>query len=212
MAQINKSKGIAGLVSGLLLAAASITYFNTNQHVDLKSHKVQGLVEHCAATPEGRNTSAKTVDGYHTWAKPRGRGERISPYNVIIELDGTPVWFRTWDTNSVVDRHEVSWGSAEWNICCFNVCYIGGCDKNMKPKNTLTAAQDSTLKNIVFDFVKTFPNAYVIGHNQLVNKACPSFDTRQKCLDWGVPVNNIWKLNSKYKIPEKYGEIIFKAG
>lgn len=210
MAQINKGKaGLIGLVGAA--AIATVVYFNpADQKIDLKSHKVQGMVEHCAATPEGKNISAYTVDGWHTKPKPIGRGERVNPYNVIIELDGTAVWFRRYDTNSVLNKYEVSWGSAEYNICCFNVCYVGGCDKNMKPKNTLTKAQDSTLKVIVFDFLKQYPNGYIIGHNQIANKACPSFDTRQKCLDWGVPIPNIWKINSKYKIPEKYGKVIFK--
>ena len=180
MAQVSNKKGAALIISTAAMVISSVVYFNpADQKINLHSNKVQALVEHCAATPEGRNISAYTVDGWHTKPKPAGRGERVNPYNVIIELDGTPVWFRTWDTNNVIDRREVSWGSAEYNICCYNICYVGGCDKNMKAKNTLTAAQDSTMKHIVLAFLKQYPKAYIIGHNQIAKKACPSFDTRR---------------------------------
>jgi hypothetical protein len=211
MAQ-NRSKGIAALITTAAIAVSTITYFNTNQSLDLKSHRVQAVVIHCSATREGQpNITAKVVDGWHTQPKPKGRGERVNPYNAIVEYSGNVVWFRPWDTSAVIDRREVSWGSAEYNICSFNICYVGGCDRNMNPKNTLTTSQDSALKSIVFAFLKQYPKAYILGHNSVARKACPSFDVKQKCLEWGVPVNNIWRLDSKYKIPEKYGKVIFKA-
>lgn len=214
MKQISKKGGIAGIVGATALVVSSVViYFNSNdQKIDLHSNKVQALTLHCAATPEGRNVSAKTIDSYHTAPPPVGSGERINPYNKIIELDGNVVTFRPWNSDNIVNRYEVSWGSAEYNICCYNICYVGGMNKEYtKAKNTLTVAQDSSLKHIVFDFLKQYPNAYIVGHNQICPKACPSFDTRQKCLDWGVPIHNIWKINSKYKIPEKYGKVIFTA-
>lgn len=210
MQQISKSKGIAGIIGTIAIVVSSVLYFNPNdQKIDLKSHKVQALTLHCAATPEGRNTSAKIIDSWHTAPPPVGHNERINPYNKIVELSGNIVTFRPWNGDTILNKFEVSWGAAEYNICSFNVCYVGGCDKKMRAKNTLTPAQDSSLKLIVFEFLKQFPDAYIIGHNLICGKACPSFDTRQKCLDWGVPIKNIWKINSKYKIPEKYGKVIF---
>lgn len=210
MAQASKAKGAAFIVGAAAAVISSVLYFNPgDQKINLHSSKVQAMTLHCAATPEGRNVSAKTIDSWHTAPPPAGHGERVNPYNKIVELNGNVVTFRAWNSDSMVNRYEVSWGSAEYNICCYNICYVGGCDKKMKAKNTLTAAQDSSLKHIVFDFLKQYPHAYIVGHNQICGKACPSFDTRQKCLDWGVPIKNIWKINSKYKIPEKYGKVIF---
>lgn len=212
MAQINKGKaGLIGLVGAA--AIATVVYFNpADQKIDLKSHKVQALIIHCSATREGqKNITAKVVDSWHTAPPPVGHNERVNPYNAIIDYNGHVEWFRPWDSDTIVNKYEVSWGSASYNICSYNICYVGGMNREYtRAKNTLTVAQDSALMQVVFDFLQQYPKGYIMGHNQIFAKACPSFDTRQKCLDWGVPIPNIWKINSKYKIPEKYGKVIFK--
>lgn len=210
MKKTNKAtKGIIGFIGTVAIVISTIVYINPNdQKIDLRSNNVQGVILHTSATREGqKNVTAKTVNDYHTVTKK----ERVNPYNAIVEYDGNTVWYRSWNADSILNKWEVSWGSGSYNICCYNICYIGGMDSAYKhPKNTLTEQQDSAFKSIVFMFLEQYPNAYIIGHNQICNKACPSFDTRQKCLDWGVPLKNIWKLNSKYKIPEKYGKVIFR--
>ena len=51
----------------------------------------------------------------------------------------------------------------------------GGIDENGKPQCNYTAAQWETLKTLTSNLTKAFPNAKIIGHNQLSNKACPCF-------------------------------------
>lgn len=166
--------GSAGIIATV---GTLIFYVFTPTQVDLRSHDVQGIVIHCSATPELRKTDTpKAVDGYHTLPKPRGRGEAVNPYNVIIGYDSA-VWFRRWNNDSVVNRMEISWGSANYNIAFFNICVVGGMSRDMKyAKNTLTEKQDSLLWAVVVDFKKHFPFGFVIGHNQVAPKACPSFD------------------------------------
>jgi N-acetylmuramoyl-L-alanine amidase len=174
MTRTKKAVGSAGLIATIM----GIAFFVfTPEQVDLKSQEVQALIIHCSATREGqKNITPKVVDGWHTLPKPRGRGERVNPYNVIIGLENT-VWFRPWNQDKWLNRTEVSWGSAEYNICSFNICYTGGMNKQFtKAKNTLTQYQDSMLWVIVCDFKKQFPFGFVIGHNQInKKKACPSF-------------------------------------
>jgi len=44
---------------------------------------VNKIVIHCSATPEGRNVSASTIDGWH-----RKRGFNQIGYHYVIGLDG----------------------------------------------------------------------------------------------------------------------------
>lgn len=202
--------GALGLIGSAIVA--SVIIFNpADQKIDLQSNKVQALILHCSATREGqKNMNAKVVDAWHTAPPPVGKNERVNPYNIIVDYNGHKEIFRPWNGDSIVNRFEVSWGSASYNICSYNICYVGGMNREYtRAKNTLTADQDSSLKEIVFDFLHQYPNGYIMGHNQIFAKACPSFDVRQKCLSWGVPIHNIWKINKQYVIPEKYGKVIF---
>lgn len=174
MKKTKKAIGSAGIITTVL---GLTFYVFTPEQVDLRSHDVQGIVIHCAATPEGRKTDTpKAIVDWHMAPKPRGCGESVPPYNAIVGYD-TLIWYRTWNSDSILNRMEVSWGSASYNICFFNICYIGGMNKQYtKAKNTLTQKQDSLLWEVVKSFKRTFPNGFVIGHNQVCKKACPSFN------------------------------------
>lgn len=174
MKKTKKAVGSAGLIAMIMGIAF---YVFTPDQVDLKSRDVQCLIIHCSATREGqKNITPNIVDGWHTLPKQKGgRGESVNPYNVGIGLD-TVIWYRRWNNDSIVNKWEISWGSAEYNICSYNVFYTGGMNKEFtKAKNTLTQYQDSMLWDVVINFKKQYPNAFVIGHNQVHRKACPSF-------------------------------------
>ena len=169
-----KSKiGSAGLIATIVGIAF---YVFTPDQIDLKSRDVQCLVIHCSATREGqKNITPKVVDGWHTLPKPKGRGEIVNPYNAIVGYD-TLVWFRKWNNDSIVNKWEVSWGAGNYNICSYHICYIGGMNKEFtKAKNTLTKTQDSLLWEVVLSFKRQYPYGFVIGHNEVASKACPSF-------------------------------------
>ena len=169
-----KSKvGIAGIIATIGIMTF---YVFTPDQVDLKSRDVQCLIIHCSATREGqKNITPKVVTDWHMAPKPKGNGEKVPPYNYIIGYDHV-VCYRPWNENNIVDRTEVSWGSASYNICSYNVCYVGGMNKEYtKAKNTLTEYQDSILWGIVTTFKEQYPEGFIIGHNQVAKKACPSF-------------------------------------
>ena len=76
-----------------------------------------------------------------------------------------------------------------YNSESIGICYIGGCDKNMKAKDTRTEAQKISLYKVVYEMMKKYnldlTNVYC--HNQFANKACPSFDIstfKKEYLEW----------------------------
>lgn len=125
------------------------------------------LTIHCAATPEGRANTAADVSRWDV-----ERFGQVS-YHWVVELDGNKV--RTLP-DSQRGAHV-----ARANTGNIGVCYIGGCDKAMKPKDTRTPAQRQALRELVLDYRKKYPNIIVRGHNEWpgVRKACPSFDVSE---------------------------------
>jgi N-acetylmuramoyl-L-alanine amidase len=122
------------------------------------------LTIHCAATPEGRNVSAEEVEQWD-----RARFNQPS-YHWIVELDGNS--HRSLQDN-VRGAHVAGHNSG--NI---GVCYVGGCDVRMEPKDTRTPAQKASLDQLVSDYRTKYPGITVLGHRDWpgVKKACPSFD------------------------------------
>lgn len=125
--------------------------------------RIQYLTIHCAATPEGRDVKAETISG---WDKQRF-GQ--TSYHHVVELDGTAV--RTLNDNQ---RGAHTGGHNSGNI---GVCYVGGVDAHMVPKDTRTEAQKATLRRLVGEYRTKFPHIIVRGHRDWpgVKKACPSF-------------------------------------
>jgi N-acetyl-anhydromuramyl-L-alanine amidase AmpD len=128
---------------------------------------IQFLTVHCAATPEGRDVKAGTIEQWDI-AK---FGQKS--YHRIVELDGA-------DHRSLSDqvRGAHVGGHNTGNI---GVCYVGGCDEHMRgAKDTRTPAQTATLERIVREYIAKYPAIRIRGHNEWpgVAKACPSFSVR----------------------------------
>jgi N-acetylmuramoyl-L-alanine amidase len=136
---------------------------------------IKYLTIHCAATPEGRHVSADTIS---QWDKAKF-GQ--TSYHWVIEIDGS--MHRTLRD----DQKGAHVGKA--NSGNIGICYVGGVDKNnIKPKDTRTEAQKTTLRTLIRTYQDRYPGIVVRGHNEWpgVAKACPSFDVS----DWlarGMP-------------------------
>ena len=60
------------------------------------------------------------------------------------------------------------------------VCYIGGLDAGMTPKDTMTVQQEIAFVELVKSLRLTFGYLSVHGHNEYSSKACPSFSVEEK--------------------------------
>lgn len=129
--------------------------------------KVNALVIHCSATPEGRVLTVKDIDRMH-----RERGWSGVGYHYVIRLDGTVDKGRP---EAVPGAHV-----SGHNFDTIGICYIGGVDAKMKAKDTRTPAQKAAMRKLVDQLLAKYPGAKVCGHRDFpgVKKDCPSFDVK----------------------------------
>jgi len=129
--------------------------------------KIDEIIIHCAATPEHKPFTTADITRWHN-----ERGFRTIGYHYVILLDG------------IVEQgrpvKEVGAHCLGHNSNSIGICYIGGVDKNNKPKDTRTPAQRKALISLCKQLLAKYPHIKKIsGHNQYANKACPSFDVRK---------------------------------
>jgi N-acetylmuramoyl-L-alanine amidase len=129
--------------------------------------KITEIIVHCADTPEGRDDKAADIERWH-----KARGYNEIGYHYVIDLDGTIEPGR--------DLECIGAHCKGHNINSVGVCYIGGADANLKPKDTRTDAQKVSLLLLLKFLRKKYPDAKIYGHRDFAQKACPSFDAKEE--------------------------------
>lgn len=146
------------------------------------------LVIHCTATPENREVKASDIREWHTAPPPKGRGWKQVGYTDLFHLDGRVERLVKNNEDEWVDDWEVTNGAAGYNNVSRHIVYAGGCDREMRPKDTRTPGQLAALKRYVLDFHAKHPGVKIVGHGELpgVKKACPSFSVSKWLKSIGV--------------------------
>ena len=130
--------------------------------------KINEIIVHCAAKPEGKNFKAADIDRWH-----RERKMKCIGYHYVVDLDGTVEPGRP---ESEIGAHCL--GHNQYSI---GVCYVGGVAADGKtPKDTRTAAQKEALLALLKKLRAKYPNASIHGHRDFAAKACPSFDATRE--------------------------------
>lgn len=131
--------------------------------------KIDKIIFHCSATPEGRDVKIDEIRRWHTSSIAKGgRGWKDIGYHYVIHLDGS--------VHKGRPEAQVGAHTKGQNANSIGVCYVGGLDKNGRPKDTRTAPQKETMLRMVEDFKRRFPGVHVYGHRDFAEKACPCFD------------------------------------
>lgn len=128
--------------------------------------KIDKIIIHCSATPEGKDISVETIRDWHL-----KRGWSDIGYHYVIDLDGRVHAGRPIEkTGAHVKGH---------NTGSIGICYVGGVEQDGKtPKDTRTKEQKAALDNLLFILTDVFANVTIHGHNEFSSKACPSFDVQ----------------------------------
>ena len=136
---------------------------------------------HCSATVEGNNIKEATIESWHKKRFKKIGGKHIG-YHVLVYLDGEIVKTKSYE---FIGQHV-----AGANSNSIGVCYIGGLDKKLKPKDTRTPAQKEALIKVLTQLKHMFPKAVIKGHRDhspdldgdgIIEpfeflKSCPCFD------------------------------------
>lgn len=163
--------------------------------------KIKFLIIHCSATIEGKHYSPETIQGWHRDEPPQGRGWSRVGYSDLILLDGTRHKFVEHNNDEFIDNEEITFGAKGVNSISRHLCYIGGVDEDIKPKDTRTDRQTCTMISIIDEVLNYAPDILVAGHNQFSSKACPSFSVPAFCRSNGIEEKNIYQENPyNYKL------------
>lgn len=119
--------------------------------------KIDKIIIHCSATPNGRKDTAENI---HQWHLDRG-WDGIG-YHYVIEVNGRLV-------NGRPDYWMGSHASGH-NKNSIGICMIG--------TNKYDVDQWSVLDNLIRKLCIKYPEAKVIGHNEISKKTCPGFDVQ----------------------------------
>lgn len=123
------------------------------------------VIFHCTATQPTATVTA--IMNY--WKNVR---KWINPgYHIII---GTNFFTVLADFARVVN------GASGYNSKGLSFSYIGGIDKKGKALNTMTPFQKRAFEIIAEELLLINPKLKFIGHNEVANKACPSYKVKDE--------------------------------
>ena len=134
--------------------------------------KINKLIVHCSATPEGKDVKTETIRDWHV----NGNHWTDIGYHYVIELDGS--------VHKGRDENVIGAHCSGQNANSIGICYVGGVAKDGKtPKDTRTDAQKYSLLELLKELKAKYPNATIHGHREFAAKACPSFDAKSEYKD-----------------------------
>ena len=125
------------------------------------------IVIHCAATKASMDIGLTEIRKWHV----QDNGWRDVGYHYIIRRNGEVELGRSIrDTGA---------HAAGYNHKSVSVCMVGGMAEDNSSENNFTAQQWTALLDLVKQLKSNYPDADVIGHNEISEKECPSFDVQK---------------------------------
>lgn len=135
--------------------------------------RINELIIHCTATPEGRPVTVEEITEWH-----KNKGWKTIGYHYVIDLNGM--------VHNGRPVEQVGAHCEGHNANSIGIVYVGGCDADMKPKDTRNYSQKVAMLKLVRLLMEQYPGVSIHGHNEYAAKACPSFDVQKWRKEAGV--------------------------
>ena len=134
------------------------------RHIDL-------IVIHCSATRCNSDFPVEALEACH-----RARGFNGIGYHYYVTKDGQLHITRPEAVPGAHARH--------YNKNSIGICYEGGLDSAGKAADTRTPQQVRALRQLVERYHAYFPDAVIVGHNDLnPGKPCPCYPAAKEYFD-----------------------------
>lgn len=140
------------------------------------TRNIKYIFVHTAAS--SKHATPNTLMNYFFAPEPNGRYWNTGGYHWIIEQNG--------DATRIYNDNIVTNGVEGFNSNSIHLNWIGGATGY-----DMTQPQAYTLKRLILKYTTAYPEAKVIGHNQVTNKACPWFYVPKFAENVGVNSNQI---------------------
>ena len=125
------------------------------------------IVIHCAATKASMDIGLTEIRKWHV----QDNGWRDVGYHYIIRRNGEVELGRSIrDTGA---------HAAGYNHKSVSVCMVGGMAEDNSAENNFTPHQWVALIIEIKKLSEMYPDAKIIGHNEISEKECPSFDVQK---------------------------------
>ena len=132
--------------------------------------KIDLIIVHCSATPEGKDFTVADIDAWHRRRHFNGIGYHYVVYRDGTVHEGRPV--------AKVGAH-----CAGHNANSIGVCSIAGAPHTPPPHPPPTPPPRDALVNLLMRLKRQYPAAVIRGHRDFSTKACPSFDATSEYAD-----------------------------
>ena len=131
--------------------------------------KINKIIIHCTATPEGREHDVADIRRWHL-----KRGFNDIGYHYLIHIDGTI------EEGRPINKQGAH--CSKQNKGSIGLCYVGGMSKDMKKaKDTRTQAQKDSLIKLMHELIYKYNKDMTIhAHHEYANKSCPSFNVQEE--------------------------------
>lgn len=173
-----------GMVADGIVGQATLTKLlpkrpSSSFNIKTSKRRITDLVVHCTASREGQNLTVEQIRKMH-----KKKGWSDIGYHYVIDINGNV--FNGRDVN-IIGAHV-----SGHNAHSIGIVYVGGLDRNEKPKDTRTDKQKSALLALLKRLKGIYPSAKISGHrdfspdkngNNIIEpfewiKSCPCFNAK----------------------------------
>ena len=128
---------------------------------------INQIIVHCSATRPSMDIGSETIKKWHTI----DNGWSDIGYHHVIRRDGT--------LDKGRDEEIAGAHARGHNGNSIGVCLVGGINDAGEPDANFTLQQYLQLDNLITAIKQRHNITSVIGHRDVSDKACPSFDVQQ---------------------------------